>query len=228
MNTPREVDINALDSILDMGAEGILADTGPAQDTLADFILRYVILIANKDKLVRDVKESQMEGHEFDPKLQRQNKFKCPFCVLTEVDMAFVWMQIKNHCHEWRYHKLKVIGSSVKEGERDSIRSKYTSNKGGRKNKGSVLSAEGLILYQRVEAFVEQLKAHDNYDVFQRMCNRKAKDYGLIEEIEDIPELPPPKVVKDASDDDVVSIAVPTFANHKRKIQELNGSTAGV
>lgn len=83
-------------------------------------------------------------------------------------------------------------------------------------------------LYQRVEAFVEQLKAHDNYDVFQHMCNRKAKDYGLIEEIEDIPELPPPKVVKDASDDDVVSIAMPTFANHKQKIQELNGSTAGV
>lgn len=57
---------------------------------------------------------------------------------------------------------------------------------------------------------------------------QKGEGYGLIEEIEDIPELPPPKVVKDASDDDVVSIAVPTFANHKRKIQELNGSTAGV
>lgn len=71
------MDINALDSILDMGAEGILADTGPAQDTLADFILRYVILIANKDKLVRDVKESQMEVHELTTTEQVQVSFLC-------------------------------------------------------------------------------------------------------------------------------------------------------
>jgi hypothetical protein len=77
---------------------------------------------------------------------------------------------------------MNVISSQT---ESAKCSSKFTLNNKGRKAGSCYVESKGLKLYKDVQVFVETLKADINYEVFQRICNSQAREYGLIQEIAD-------------------------------------------
>jgi hypothetical protein len=90
--------------------------------------------------------------------------------------------QYDYHHGEWKNRKMNVISSQT---ESAKCSSKFTSNNKGRKAGGCYVESKGLKLYEDVQVFIETLKADINYEVFQRICNNQAREYGLIQEIAD-------------------------------------------
>ena len=221
MNTPHEIKVKDLNDILDTSPDTLLQESSPLLGKLADFVLRYVILIGGRETILQQVKASQLEVHQDDAQRQRKNNFQCVLCHIHPPAVAYVWMQFDNHSDEWSQRKMMGPASASKDKVKDLQVPKYTSVKGGRKNGGSCISSDGKLLYDRVERFVEQFTGHESYDVFQRACNRKAKDYGLLEEIMDtkMPALPMATPVA-AQDDGVQTVCVPTFTVGKRIMKQ--------
>jgi hypothetical protein len=63
----------------------------------------------------------------------------------------------------------------------------FMSTMGGRKNGGSHLSRKGLDLYQNVIKFIDEFRKNEayDYDIFQRLCNNKAREYRIIKTLKD-------------------------------------------
>jgi hypothetical protein len=51
---------------------------------------------------------------------------------------------------------------------------------GGRKNGGSNLSKKGLDLDKNVIEFINDFRQNEAYDIFQRLCNMKAREYRIL------------------------------------------------
>lgn len=219
MNTPHEVKSEDLTEILDSNPDRLLQESSPLLGKLADFILRYAILIANKEAILQQVKLDQSKVHQEDAKLQRQNLFSCVLCCLQPTAVAYVWMQFDNHSGEWKDKKMN--GQLSKEAAKKLEVAKYTSKKGGRKTGGSSVSRDGLTLYDKVERFIERFTYHECYDVFQRICNRKAKEYGLLEELTDENTSDVPKLPQCSIEEEDEEIRVPIFANRKRVANQV-------
>lgn len=185
-------------------------DTAKYLQVLAHFILRYVMCIVNKEDFMNNVKVEQANAFSVNPELDKMNKFKCPLCLFTSIDVAAVWFQYVNHYEEWVFKKSSIAAQSKSKAYHCT--SKFTSSKGGRKLGGSSINEDGVKLYNKVKKFVEELKGDCNYEVLQKIINVKAKGYGMLEDIK------PPALDddEDGSDDDdefqkKQEVAVPVF-----------------
>jgi hypothetical protein len=141
--------------------------------------------IVNKESFMDEVRVEQAEAFNVNPDWDKMNKFKCPLCLFTSVDVAAVWFQYINHHDQWVAKKSSIAAQSKKEAFACS--SKFTSAKGGRNTGGSSITDAGMKLYKDVVRFIDPLKSDCNYPVLQRIINVKAnKEDGMLEDI------PPP------------------------------------
>ena len=95
--TDHEVKPETLEKILMFNASALLdnssTDTAKYLQVLAHFILRYVMCIVNKEDFMNNVKVEQANAFSVNPELDKMNKFKCPLCLFTSIDVAAVWFQ---------------------------------------------------------------------------------------------------------------------------------------
>lgn len=178
-----------METILKIAPSALLNDTSDEYSKLlhcfAQFILRYVMCIVNKESFLAELKVQQADAYNENPDLDKMNRFKCALCIFTSVDVATCWFQYVNHYEEWIAKASSIVAQSKKETY--ACNSKFTNSKGGRKQGGSAVSDDGVKLYKNVVKFVNDLKSDCNYTVLQRIINIKCKDYGLLENIR-----PPP------------------------------------
>lgn len=128
-----EIDLKVLDDLLNENPATLLRKGDSKLQTLAQFLLRYVILCKPKELLVNELHCNQAKAYEEDPATGKQDKFDCALDYYSPVIVAMVWMQYDNHHGEWKNRKMNVISSQT---ESAKCRSKFTSNNKGRKAGG--------------------------------------------------------------------------------------------
>lgn len=138
---------------------------------IAHFVLRYTRCMYSRDVLITKMKEAQMDAYKEDPSKEESNSFKCMLDFVTVTDCAYCWFQWENS---------HIDNDKI----RYSCNTKYTSKKSGRKNGGFSVNKEGMELFENVKEFFRQLKTDDKYHIFQTLCNAKAKEYGILGEVD--------------------------------------------
>jgi hypothetical protein len=190
VNTGREIKVDTLKKMLDIGADKLLRESSELLKTLAQFLVQYTLCICNKSDLKDKMASAQREAHQKNPEDERKNMFKCVLDFQTNIDVAFTWMQYVNHCEEWRYKKMNI---ATPDSDDDRVTPLFTGDMGGRKNGGSHLSKKGLDLYKTVIGFINDFRQNEAYGIFQRLCNMKAREYRILKTL---------KVPQDNDDDD--------------------------
>jgi hypothetical protein len=157
LNTRKEIKVETLDLILTKDITEMINDGSThSLNVLADFILRYTMLMRNKTQMKEALKAKQEEAT---PECRRKNQFPCALDIMTVHDVGFTWMQFKNHEKAWRDTVMNVDddggGGSGGGPEQDSDnksrnKSLWSSSMGGRKNGGSVLHREGQEYYEKI------------------------------------------------------------------------------
>jgi hypothetical protein len=195
LNTRKEIKVETLDLILTKDITEMINDGSRSLNVLADFIMRYAMLMRNKTQMKEALKAKQEEAT---PECRRKNQFPCALDIMTVHDVGFTWMQFKNHEKAWRDTVMNVEdddGCGGPEPEQDNNKksrnkSLWSSSMGGRKNGGSVLQPEGEKYYEEICSFIRNFKADQGYEVFQFVCNNKAQELGFIRKHNEMPDLP--------------------------------------
>ena len=162
LNTRKEIKVETLDLILTKDITEMINDGSThSLNVLADFILRYTMLMRNKTQMKEALKAKQEEAT---PECRRKNQFPCALDIMTVHDVGFTWMQFKNHEKAWRETVMNVDDDGGGGPEQDSNKksrnkSLWSSSMGGRKNGGSVLHREGQEYYEKICSFITNFKA---------------------------------------------------------------------
>lgn len=220
LNTRKEIKIETLDLILTKDITEMINDGSGSLNVLADFILRYAMLMRNKTQMKEALKAKQEEAT---PECRRKNQFPCALDIMTVHDVGFTWMQFKNHEKAWRDTVMNVHDDGGDVPEQDSNKksrnkSLWSSSMGGRKNGGSVLHREGQEYYEKICSFITNFKADQGYEVFQFICNNKAQQLGFIHKHKEMSDLPTPRGrAKETASD---SRPIPTFTREITPVRE--------
>lgn len=220
VNTQREIKVDTLKKILDIGADKLLRESSELLTTLAQFLVQYTLCTCNKSDLKDKMASAQREAYQKNPEDERKNMFKCVLDFQTNIDVAFTWMQYVNHCEEWRYKKLNI---ATPDSDDDRVTPLFTAGMGGRKNGGSHLAKDGLDLYKNVIKFINDFRDNEDYDIFQRLCNMKAREYRILTAL---------KVPRDGDDDSDVNVrknvAAPVTASVEIPLFDVDEKGAAV
>ena len=221
LNTRKEIKVETLDLILTKDITEMINDGSThSLNVLADFILRYTMLMRNKTQMKEALKAKQEEAT---PECRRKNQFPCALDIMTVHDVGFTWMQFKNHEKAWRDTVMNVDEDGGGGPEKDSNKksrnkSLWSSSMGGRKNGGSVLHREGQEYYEKICSFITNFKADQGYEVFQFICNNKAQQLGFIHKHKEMSDLPTPRGrAKETASD---SRPIPTFTREITPVRE--------
>ena len=224
LNTRKEIKVETLDLILTKDITEMINDGSRSLNVLADFILRYAMLMRNKTQMKEALKAKQEEAT---PECRRKNQFPCALDIMTVHDVGFTWMQFKNHEKAWRDTVMNVDddggGGSGGGPEQDSDnksrnKSLWSSSMGGRKNGGSVLHREGQEYYEKICSFITNFKADQGYEVFQFICNNKAQQLGFIHKHKEMSDLPTPRSRAKGTESD--SRPIPTFTREITPVRQ--------
>jgi hypothetical protein len=90
-NMPHEIDPKVLDDLLNENPATLLRKGDSKLQTLAQFLLRYVILCKPKELLVNELHCNQAKAYEEDPATEKQDKFDCALDYYSPVIVAMVW-----------------------------------------------------------------------------------------------------------------------------------------
>lgn len=126
------------------------------------------------------LRSEQENTYEESPDDEEDNNFGCVLDYMTNVDVAFTWMQYVNHFEEWKFKKLNI--ATPDDGKTKWV-PKFTGVMGGRKNGGCILDKDGSDLYDSVKTWIAQFRMDKNYYVFKKLCNGMSRQYGLIRPI---------------------------------------------
>jgi hypothetical protein len=196
-----------LDIILASSPRMLLGSVSHMLDGLATFIMKYTMCIRNKTKIKEDLKNAQRTA---EPDDEQKNQFECALDFVTVHDVAFTWMEFKNHADNWT-REIMNVEDPTKNKEKKKPKSLWSGKMGGRKLGGSMLEDEGRVYYADVTDFIERLMDDEHYFVFQKICNAKARELGYIKDIEMMPDLPPATDGGTAVTNVEAVIKVPTF-----------------
>ena len=156
MNIDHDIKPETVAAMLRVKPSVPLKEQAPHLQSLAQFVLRYVMCIVNKESFLEDIKLEQLAAYKLNPDFNKMNKFKCPLDFFTNMDCAMVWFQYVNHNKEWREKKASIAAQSKRVSYTCNL--KFTASKGGRKMDGSSTTDKGMKLYKGVETFVVELK----------------------------------------------------------------------
>ena len=222
LNTRKEIKVETLDLILTKDITEMINDGSRSLNVLADFIMRYTMLMRNKTQMKEALKAKQEEAT---PECRRKNQFPCALDIMTVHDVGFTWMQFKNHEKAWRDTVMNVDddggsggGPEQDSGNKSRNKSLWSSSMGGRKNGGSVLHREGQEYYEKICSFITNFKADQGYEVFQFICNNKAQELGFIRKHNEMPDLPTPR--GRAKEAESYSRPIPTFTREITPVRQ--------
>jgi hypothetical protein len=197
-----------LDIILASSPRMLLGSVSHMLDGLATFIMKYTMCIRNKTKIKEDLKNAQRKA---EPDDEQKNQFECALDFVEVHDVAFTWMEFKNHADNWTREIMNVEDPTKNKDKKKKPKSLWSGKMGGRKLGGSMLEDEGRVYYADVTDFIERLMDDEHYAVFQKICNAKARELGYIKDIEKMPDLPPATDGGTVVTNDEAVIKVPTF-----------------
>ena len=124
---------------------------------------------------------AQLKAYAESPETERAGDFHCLLDILTCEDMAFALFTLDNSEEDW---KKKMDGDVNDKKLRYSCNTKYTSNRGGRREEGGV-NENGMIMYNTLADWVDEIKMCPAFPDIRKLCNVTAKEMGVISDVQE-------------------------------------------